>query len=168
MAISGFANINTIQDESLKNVYKSLNSAQRASIEGLPDSGADLSRAVSSVAISKRSRKLNRIWDKLDKVKDPEARRRARAGLQVFLDAVKDRGDDSGFRRFLQVMEMLEEEEEALLHEALILAHVLESLGKETRNWVQAFLALTEVEDMKTFLQETRAAMQTPQRAPSS
>jgi hypothetical protein len=159
MAISGVANVNTIQDESLKNVYRSLSAAQRASIEGMPNSGADLSRAVSSVAISLRSKKLNKIWDKLDKVKDPEAKRRAQAGLQIFLDVVKDRGEESGYKRFFQVMEQLDEEEESLFHEALELAHVLAVKGGNCKEWVTALLALPDTDSMRTFLMETRAEL---------
>ena len=72
---------------------------------------------------------------------------------------VKDRGEESGYKRFFQVMEALDEEEECLFHEALELAHVLTEKGWNSKEWVTAFFALPDMDGIRTFLMETRAEL---------
>lgn len=160
--MDGIDHVQNAFDESTRTQYKELAASERKnSSENQTNSGVMLSRAVTSVAISGYSQKVDKIHRELENIEDPEERRQATEGLRKAMIHTAGKADASETVHFVESVDRLKEKDEAAFSEVFQTAGVLSEREYEIGKWMDAVLRIEDPEMTRGFVSETSRILET-------
>lgn len=122
MPLSGVTNVgNTnMMDESNKTHYMALSETdKKKTSKNISDNGADLERAAIAVDISESGQNINQLQKDLEKIDDPEARKKAQSGLDKAMTRLSEKGDKEVTEQFISKAKEMQDTDAAAFARAL-------------------------------------------------
>jgi len=147
-------------DESTRALYVALpTSKKKKTSKNNYDSGEDLGKSVSPVAISSFGKQINGMYEQLEKIQDPEIRRQAAEGMRQLMLIIGGNPDKARVELFSNSMNKLKEQDIDVFNSVFIEAFALVKSGFNLGRWIDIFLGLTDNGNQKSYLHETSAIL---------